>query len=57
MPKPGVPANPFDQHSFSVPRNMLICAHPNCQLVVSESAMLCPLHDAPHRDHGDDENP
>ncbi len=48
MPQP-LPPNPWSSHSYSQPRNMNVCAHPNCQLAISESRMLCELHGAPHR--------
>lgn len=41
--------NPFDQHSFSVPRFPHRCNFPGCHFPASEGTMLCSLHDAPHR--------
>lgn len=42
MPK-AVPPNPFDSHSYSVPRGGSQCSHPSCSLP-AEPAGLCELH-------------
>lgn len=50
MPKPWLSnVNPFRSASYAVPRNTHICAHPNCNLPVTEATMLCELHGSGHR--------
>ena len=52
------PVNPFESHSYSVPRNMYRCLMPGCQFVVAPHQMMCELHSAstlPAPDRQDDD--
>ncbi len=55
MPKP-MPANPFDSHSFAVPRNLHSCMKPGCQFAVEPHETLCELHGASAQRRQDDDD-
>lgn len=58
MTKPMKSVNPFESHSYSVPRNMYRCLKPGCQFVVEPHQMMCELHSAstlPAPDRQDDD--
>lgn len=55
MPKP-IPPNPFDSHSYSVPRHPYLCMMPLCSFPVLPDETLCELHSAstlPRQDRGE----
>lgn len=51
-----IPANMWNSHSYSQPRNMHVCHYPNCQMAVGSEQMLCELHGAPHKPRQDVED-